>query len=1294
PFNGTFDGRGHTISALTLDREASYQALFGKISSWSLVENVRVEDVYVDCQQFRGALVGLNDGGTILNCSSSGIIGYASSNAGGLVGRMTGGLLDNCSSTCAVSSTNGDNIGGLVGRATSASVINNSWSTGNVQGRNNIGGFIGQHTGDGSTINGCFATGDVTANDRGGGFVGQNMNGADIYESYATGDVSVASNGGAGGFVGNNLWIFGSGTGNAIIRYCYASGNVNALGGAGGFVGVNTNGPARIFDCYATGHASGGWHIGGFVGAEWDGPIERCYSTGKTTATGDTPGGFVGRAGFNAASAFVDCRWDMNTSGTAVAAGNLGKPGDDDGIYGNTTAELLIQETYVGCDFTTVWWSINTTTRPFLQMEWDTKIRTSHQVQLMQMNLSETYTVENDIVMGVTNPASMWGTSPTQGAGFMPVAYDTDPLDPNFTGANFTGSLDGRNHTISGLYINRPTLNYTGLFGYISGTVRDVGLSNVEIIGLESVGSIAGSAGNVVVTNSYATGNVDGSFTVGGLMGAVYGPASIIDDCHSAGNVRGANDLVGGLFGVCYAPVNGSHSLANVFGASVLGGLVGASYVSVNNSHATGAVTGTGNTIGGLVGGNNPGALIYNSHATGNVEGDTTVGGLVGISSGPVSDCYATGNATATGQYAGGLVGRNQNTVNNSHATGNVSGTDFVGVLVGRNDGGIVNNSQALGTAVGDSYVGGLVGYNDGGVLNNSHSTGNTTGNNMYAGGLVGYNRLGSVINSSAVGNTAGSNYVGGLAGYNFDAAINDSHAEGSVEGAQWVGGLVGYNTGTISGSNAVGNIGGTGNNIGGLMGYNEGQISHCHASGIVEANGENVGGFAGYNSGDISFSSADCLVSNDDIILGRTGGFVGYNVNGVISDSYSIGEVKGFDRLGGFVGHTSGAASSISRCYSSSRVDARTYIGGFAGVTFNSAVIVDCYSTGSVTGTSVIGGFGGEIYYDLVNCYSTGAVSGTGGNIGGFIGRDYAAGGSHTTCFWDNQTSGQTTSDGGVGKNTAEMKTQSTFTTELPPGQEWDFTNVWWMMEGITYPLLKTYFTIRVYNVDTGMHFAGIQEAIDHQRSCDGHLILVFNGTYDENIVVNKSLTILGGSSEVPTINGTGTGDTVYLGGIRLVVDDPAGIGPFEAAGAEFGPSPGDANWWISGEVVYADPPLANGPIVNNVTGKIALIDRGTISFIEKVLAAQEAGAIGVIIANDVDGDLFRMVAAYDIEINIPSIFISQSHGDLIKTALGTETVNASFFATQDISLTGFNIQNFAGGVNSAAVRISQGVN
>ena len=72
---------------------------------------------------------------------------------------------------------------------------------------------------------------------------------------------------------------------------------------------------------------------------------------------------------------------------------------------------------------------------------------------------------------------SGWAPNGSDGFfGFSPIGNDTN---------KFTGSYDGLDHTIDALYINRPTTNYIGLFGYTSygATIENIGMTNVDIIG-------------------------------------------------------------------------------------------------------------------------------------------------------------------------------------------------------------------------------------------------------------------------------------------------------------------------------------------------------------------------------------------------------------------------------------------------------------------------------------------------------------------------------------------------------------------------------------------------------------------------------------------------------------------------------------------------------------------------------------------------------------------------------------------------------------------------------------------
>lgn len=79
-----------------------------------------------------------------------------------------------------------------------------------------------------------------------------------------------------------------------------------------------------------------------------------------------------------------------------------------------------------------------------------------------------------------------------------------------------------------------------------------------------------------------------------------------------------------------------------------------------------------------------------------------------------------------------------------------------------------------------------------------------------------------------------------------------------------------------------------------------------------------------------------------------------------------------------------------------------------------------------------------------------------------------------------------------------------------------------------------------------------------------------------------------------------------------------------------------------------------------DNLAGKIALIDRGLVTFVEKIDRAVEAGAIGVIVANNVASPPLGMGGSKKYEI--PAVMISLKAGDEIKIALENGDVTATF--------------------------------
>lgn len=256
-----------------------------------------------------------------------------------------------------------------------------------------------------------------------------------------------------------------------------------------------------------------------------------------------------------------------------------------------------------------------------------------------------------------------------------------------------------------------------------------------------------------------------------------------------------------------------------------------------------------------------------------------------------------------------------------------------------------------------------------------------------------------------------------------------------TITGKGYVGGITGRCQGNaeisccyVESSVGFSRITGTLNDIGGLVGENAGKVYGCRYNGNVTGQGE-VGGIAGRNGGEITLCHTVTTVTGHN----RVGGLVGYNM-GDISFSHSYGTINCDDAssgdAGGLVGKSEGSSATITDCFANAAVHGNP-----------SSAYSDI---GGLIGTLGGGGWSTEI---ITNCYSIGYV-GEGYNTGGLVGIN--SGGTINNSFWNTETSGEATSAGGTGLTTVQMKQQTTYD---PP---WDFTSIWQINEGITYPFFK----------------------------------------------------------------------------------------------------------------------------------------------------------------------------------------------------------------------------------------------
>ena len=229
-------------------------------------------------------------------------------------------------------------------------------------------------------------------------------------------------------------------------------------------------------------------------------------------------------------------------------------------------------------------------------------------------------------------------------------------------------------------------------------------------------------------------------------------------------------------------------------------------------------------------------------------------------------------------------------------------------------------------------------------------------------------------------------------------------------------------------------------NYMGGLVGYavnmTEDSIYNCHVSGVINESNSNkmyIGGVVGSCKGSDVYSINKCSfegnIKSNVYANGYIGGICGHCFTS-IKNSYSSGNIVAprANVLGGLCG----VLYSNNVCsYSYSLVNINEglnavgeRIGGLLGEVGNGSRVLKSWARGSVSGECYVGGLVGQNHGSINDCYSTGFVVGN-TNVGGFCG---SGGSSIINSVWDTETSGQTTSSGGIGKTTAEMKNKQTY--------------------------------------------------------------------------------------------------------------------------------------------------------------------------------------------------------------------------------------------------------------------------
>jgi len=230
------------------------------------------------------------------------------------------------------------------------------------------------------------------------------------------------------------------------------------------------------------------------------------------------------------------------------------------------------------------------------------------------------------------------------------------------------------------------------------------------------------------------------------------------------------------------------------------------------------------------------------------------------------------------------------------------------------------------------------------------------------------------------------------------------------------------------------------------------GEEGHILNIGVVNADVTStayIGGLVGGNAGTVSNSYSSGNVNGAWVV----GGLTGVNT-GTVSYSYSTSSVTSETGAGGLVGQNDG---TVSNSYSTSDVTSDSGAGGLVGA--NTGTVINTYSTGNVTGDSGAGGLIANNSGTVSNSYSTGSVSAN-EYVGGLVG--YSDQGAVSNSFWDTESSGQSTSDGGTGKTTTVMKSIATFSSAgwniiaVDNPSTRNLAYIWNIVTGATYPFFS----------------------------------------------------------------------------------------------------------------------------------------------------------------------------------------------------------------------------------------------
>ncbi len=378
-----------------------------------------------------------------------------------------------------------------------------------------------------------------------------------------------------------------------------------------------------------------------------------------------------------------------------------------------------------------------------------------------------------DIALNDITDWELWGTTDENGYTVAP-ANVWEPIGHAYNDRIFSGSFDGKGHTISGIYIN-GNQDDVALFSGLGGgaVLKNVHVAASYVKGDENVAALVGSinypSALVTVSGCSAAGIVTARYDCGGIVGyadAYYKDCIAITECINRAAVTSKSDIAGGIVATAYkAAVISCTNNGAVKGDSETGGIVGyASDSEVDSCINNGSVS--GEYIGGIIG------RVYKT---------------------TVTTCVNTADLVSDG-YVGGIAQQLQenSVVRGCRNTGDITGNSVAAGICASASAGVIEECENYGAVVSpESNAAGVVGSVYGSWMSNGeYSTaavvrcanyGSVSG--MFD--ISGIGKLDSAVAKECVnfGDVTAQYYAAGMFIQVDDAVVSNCYNAGSVMG-------------------------------------------------------------------------------------------------------------------------------------------------------------------------------------------------------------------------------------------------------------------------------------------------------------------------------------------------------------------------------------------------------------------------------------------------------------------------------------------------------------------------------